>query len=89
MVGEDGQLRQVHLDKEEFYHGYLHGEPQHTHTHTNTHTLRNDTHSFTHPLHNAYNILMHTHTLTQHLHHTHGTCKYIAIILYVCLLAVA
>ena len=26
IVGKDGQPRQVHLDKREFYHGYLHGE---------------------------------------------------------------
>lgn len=25
VVGEDGQLRPVPLDKEEFYHGHLHG----------------------------------------------------------------
>ncbi len=25
-VGKDGQPMEVHLDKHEFYHGYLHGE---------------------------------------------------------------
>ena len=40
VVGKDGWSRQVHLDKEEFYHGRLHGEgTTHTHTHhTHTHT---------------------------------------------------
>ena len=26
IVGKDGQPRQVHLDKHEFYHGHVHGE---------------------------------------------------------------
>ena len=30
VVGKDGRSREVHLDKEEFYHGHLHGEGTHT-----------------------------------------------------------
>ena len=52
VVGEDEQLREVPLNKEEFYHGHVHGETKsaithwdtqthslvYTHTHTHTHT---------------------------------------------------
>ena len=29
IVGKDGLPTQVHLDRHEFYHGYLHGEGSH------------------------------------------------------------
>ena len=40
IVGKDGLPTQVHLDRHEFYHGYLHGEDSHAYMHTQmlTHT---------------------------------------------------
>ena len=35
-VGKDGLPTQVHLDRHEFYHGYLHGEG--SHAYSNAHT---------------------------------------------------
>ena len=34
IVGKDGLPTQVHLDRHEFYHGYLYGEGIHAHMHT-------------------------------------------------------
>ena len=33
IVGKDGLPTQVHLDRHEFYHGYLYGEGIHAHMH--------------------------------------------------------
>ena len=57
IVGKDGQPRQVHLDKHEFYHGHLHGEGTHTKSRAYTNPLTCTRQEWRKPIEGGWGLL--------------------------------